>query len=106
MFLYRTAKRIVILVIGLTVIFIGLAMTVLPGPAIIVIPLGLAILASEFAWAKYWLHKYKNASKSVWTEIKARAWGRETEKSVQSTTAPPASPLELPPPKIDPRIEN
>jgi len=36
---------------------LGLAMIVLPGPAIVVIPAGLAILATEFIWAKRWLAK-------------------------------------------------
>lgn len=45
-------KKIVVAVIGTTVVLFGLLMIVLPGPAVIVIPLGLAILASEFAWAR------------------------------------------------------
>ena len=45
-------KRILVGVIGTTVILFGLVLIVLPGPAVIVIPLGLAILASEFAWAR------------------------------------------------------
>ena len=36
-------------------------MIVLPGPAIIVIPLGIAILALEFAWARRWLNKVRLA---------------------------------------------
>jgi tellurite resistance protein TerC len=39
------------------VLAIGIALIVLPGPAFIVIPLGLAILAVEFAWARRWLKK-------------------------------------------------
>ena len=34
-------------------------MILLPGPAIVVIPFGLAILAVEFAWAERWLEKVK-----------------------------------------------
>ena len=45
-------RKVVYSVIGLTVLLLGIAMMVLPGPAIIFIPLGLAILASEFAWAR------------------------------------------------------
>ena len=41
----RHTKRVIISVVGFTVLFIGIAMIVLPGPAFIVIPLGLAILA-------------------------------------------------------------
>jgi len=51
----RQARRIIIAVIGTTVVLIGVALLVLPGPAFIVIPVGLAILATEFAWAARWL---------------------------------------------------
>ena len=50
-------KRAVVAVIGFTVLLIGVAMVVLPGPAVIVIPLGLAILATEFVWARRLLEK-------------------------------------------------
>jgi uncharacterized protein (TIGR02611 family) len=39
-------------VAGFTVLIVGVAMIVLPGPAVVVIPLGLAILATEFVWAR------------------------------------------------------
>ena len=45
-------RRLVYSVIGITVLLIGIAMIVMPGPAFIVIPIGLAILASEYAWAR------------------------------------------------------
>lgn len=48
-------KRIVVTVVGGTVLALGIALVVLPGPAFIVIPAGLAILAIEFAWARRWL---------------------------------------------------
>ena len=50
-------KRFAILVVGSTVLVIGVALLVLPGPAFIVIPAGLAILAVEFAWARRLLRK-------------------------------------------------
>lgn len=48
----RNARKLVITVIGTTLILGGLAMMVLPGPATIVIPLGLAILSTEYIWAR------------------------------------------------------
>ena len=48
----RNGKRLVVLLAGLAVLGAGLAMLVMPGPGIIVILLGLAILATEFAWAE------------------------------------------------------
>jgi len=52
---YREARRIVILVVGLTVALLGIAMLVLPGPGLLVIILAITILAIEFAWARRWL---------------------------------------------------
>ena len=48
----RTTRKIVILMSGGSILLVGVAMVVLPGPAMLVIPLGLAILGTEFAWAK------------------------------------------------------
>ena len=45
-------RRFLIGTIGFSVVLIGLVMIVLPGPAILIVPLGFAILASEFAWAR------------------------------------------------------
>lgn len=53
----RAAKRIVVAVIGGTVTLMGIALIVLPGPAFIVLPIGLSILATEFVWARRWLDK-------------------------------------------------
>jgi len=55
----RFIKRVGIAVVGSLVLIIGIAMIVLPGPAVIVIPAGLAILALEFAWAKRLLVEVK-----------------------------------------------
>jgi tellurite resistance protein TerC len=61
---FQQAKRIIKIVAGFTLLLIGLAMTVLPGPAIVVIPIGLAILATEFVWARRILGKIKLGAKS------------------------------------------
>jgi len=50
-------RRIVRAIIGSIVLLAGLVMLVLPGPALIVIPLGLAILAVDFPWAKAVMQK-------------------------------------------------
>ena len=57
---YRQARRLVILVTGVTVLLVGVALLFLPGPAIIVIPAGLAILSIEFAWARRFLHRVRH----------------------------------------------
>jgi len=52
-------RKLVIAVIGFTVLGIGIVLLVLPGPAFLVIPAGLAILAVEFAWARRLLNRIK-----------------------------------------------
>ena len=56
---YKLARRIVIGVVGITVVLAGVIMLVTPGPGLIVIPAGLAILSIEFAWARYWLKRVR-----------------------------------------------
>jgi uncharacterized protein (TIGR02611 family) len=55
----RQARRLIVAVIGFTVLLIGVALLVLPGPAVLVIPAGLAILATEFVWARRLLEQVK-----------------------------------------------
>lgn len=55
MWLFRQAYRVAVIVIGFTILLIGVIMIVAPGPALIVIPIGLGILAQEFVWARKWL---------------------------------------------------
>jgi tellurite resistance protein TerC len=62
---YKWARRIVIAVVGFTVLAVGVAMIVLPGPAIVVIPVGLGILGLEFAWARHWLQKIRERGDAV-----------------------------------------
>ena len=56
---YKAARRIVVAVVGATVLVIGVVMLVTPGPGLVFIPLGLAILSIEFAWARYWLRRLR-----------------------------------------------
>ncbi|MBM4136309.1 MAG: hypothetical protein FJ241_05680 [Nitrospira sp.] len=53
----------IVAVIGFTVLLIGIAMIILPGPAFIIIPVGLAILATEFIWARKLLKKVRSKFK-------------------------------------------
>ena len=45
-------RKALVLIVGVTLLLIGAVMIVLPGPATVVIPLGLAILGAEFIWAQ------------------------------------------------------
>ena len=67
---YKWARRIAVCLVGFTVLGLGIAMIVLPGPAIVVIPVGLGILGLEFAWARRWLRKVKERSTTLVDSLK------------------------------------
>jgi uncharacterized protein (TIGR02611 family) len=64
-FIARSGKRILVALVGGAVLLAGVAMLVLPGPALVVIPAGLAILATEFAWAKSALDRAKEKAQQA-----------------------------------------
>lgn len=66
-------RKSIILVIGSTVLLIGLAMIALPGPAVIVIPAGLAILGTEFVWARKLLKRMKEEAAKIVKRTPAQA---------------------------------
>lgn len=57
--LIKFVRRIAIFILGMTVVLVGVVMLVTPGPAFLIIPLGLAILATEFVWARRVLERLK-----------------------------------------------
>src|SRR5438874_115086 len=61
----KVVRRVIVSVVGVTVLLIGIALLVLPGPAFVVIPVGLAILATEYAWARRWLTKVGRVASNV-----------------------------------------
>lgn len=65
-------RKVIVAVIGGTILLIGVAMVVLPGPAFLVIPIGLGILATEFAWARLAVQRARR--------MIARARGRKVEE--------------------------
>jgi uncharacterized protein (TIGR02611 family) len=53
----RRVVRVLYALVGFTLLLAGVAMLVAPGPAFVVIPVGLAILSLEFRWAETMLEK-------------------------------------------------
>jgi uncharacterized protein (TIGR02611 family) len=73
---YKLARRIAIAVVGGTILLFGIVMLVTPGPGLVVIPVGLAILGLEFAWARSWLRKIRQGISSRM----AKSRGRDAER--------------------------
>ena len=72
-------RKLIVGVIGTTILLLGAAMIVLPGPAFIVIPAALGILATEFAWARYLVRRARI--------MIAKARGRESGKARSTANA-------------------
>ena len=70
--LLDTSWRIGVLIVGTLVLIAGVIMLVIPGPGILGIVAGLAILATEFAWAHNALAKAKDAAAKAKTKAQAR----------------------------------
>ena len=62
-------RRVIIGVIGGSILLFGIALLILPGPAMVVIPLGLAMLGTEFVWARRWLQKARALLKETRDKI-------------------------------------
>ncbi len=74
---YQNLKKLVILVLGISVLLVGVAMIVLPGPAILVMPAGLAILATQFAWARLLLRKMKKKARELTSDVASSLKGQD-----------------------------
>ncbi len=61
----KQAKRLIKVVVGFTVLLLGLIMLVTPGPGIVTIVLGLAILGTEFVWAKKLMKRFEKEANNV-----------------------------------------
>lgn len=70
---YKTAKRIVISVIGFTLLLFGVVMLVTPGPGLLAIAGGLGLLAVEFTWARIWLKKVRRRISDANHQIRGKS---------------------------------
>lgn len=69
---WRGLRRMFVALVGATLLVIGLALVVLPGPAMIVIPAGLGVLATEFLWARKLLERIRESGKGLLGAMKGQ----------------------------------
>ncbi len=68
----KQAWRVAVLVVGLTLVAAGLVMLVTPGPGIAAILAGLALLATEFAWARRLLNSFRRRFDAARDQVRQR----------------------------------
>ncbi|HYH50378.1 MAG TPA: PGPGW domain-containing protein [Acidimicrobiia bacterium] len=102
-FIGRSSKRIAVTVLGFAVVAGGLAMLVLPGPGILVVALGFAILGTEYAWAAAALEKTKRGAEKAGRVAKGAvrsASGRVRRRRPGEGPPPPRNPGDGPPTSV------
>ena len=77
---YKAAKRIAIAIVGGTMVVLGIIMIVTPGPGILGIAIGLAILGAEFAWARIWLKRLRETISNGMANSRANRAERHRER--------------------------
>ncbi len=86
-FILRNGRRIGVTIAGVFLVLVGLAMLVLPGPGLVVIIAGLAVLATEYVWAERML----NLAKEKAERAKNRVLGRKpAQPGVEQVEEPPS----------------
>lgn len=85
-FVARSSKRIAVSVLGGAFVCAGLAMLVLPGPGILVVAIGFAILGTEYAWAALALERTRSAAGHAGRVARGRARhvGRTANEALRS----------------------
>ena len=81
----RSAKRIAIAVVGGLLVVVGIVLTVLPGPGLVLVVAGLAVLASEFAWASSALELAKRTAGDAGSVVKRTFWRRRSSSPPSDT---------------------
>ncbi|MEW6060070.1 MAG: PGPGW domain-containing protein [Actinomycetota bacterium] len=71
-FLMRNGKRILVTIAGLVLLLAGLVMMVTPGPGILLILAGLAVLASEYVWAQRMLNYARRKAEQAKDKVLGR----------------------------------
>lgn len=91
---WRSLRRLAVIVLGIAVVLVGVVMIVTPGPAIVVIPVGLAMLGVRFDWLRQRARRFQHWLRGVASRDGVRRVGSNTPLDLR--TAPPnrAAPVE------------
>ncbi len=79
-FIARNGKRVAVTIAGFAVMLAGVALLVLPGPGLLVIIAGLAILATEYVWAQRLLRIAKEKANQAKDAVFKKKEGDKTEE--------------------------
>jgi uncharacterized protein (TIGR02611 family) len=70
--LTRGVRRIGVLIVGLVLLVAGVLLLVLPGPGLLVTMAGLAVLATEYEWARRLLARVRQHARRISDKVRRR----------------------------------
>jgi uncharacterized protein (TIGR02611 family) len=74
-FILRSGKRIAVTLVGFALLGAGAIMLITPGPGMVVIIIGLAVLATEYAWAERALKRARERAGQAVRKVRRRTRG-------------------------------
>ena len=69
---HPVVRRVVVAIVGGVLLIVGIALLVLPGPGVVVILAGIAVLSLEFEWAERLVTRIRAVIASVTSRWKKR----------------------------------
>jgi uncharacterized protein (TIGR02611 family) len=72
-FLVRSGRRLLVTVLGFAILVAGVIMLVTPGPGLAAIVAGLAILSTEYMWARRALERARERGRQAVRRVRGRA---------------------------------
>jgi len=69
---HPVVRRVVVAIVGGMLLLVGIALLVLPGPGVVVILAGIAVLSLEFEWAERLVTRIRAVIASVTSRWKRR----------------------------------
>lgn len=87
----KQAKKVIVAIVGFTLIALGILLFVTPGPGWAVIFLGLTVLSAEFVWARRVLKRLKKTSAAIAESIVNTLNGNSGKITAKPTPGKPAS---------------
>lgn len=76
----RWVRRTAVSVVGTALLALGIALIVLPGPAVVVIPAALGLLATEFEWAQRWRTQGEAGWRRIRDAVRRKTRTQEEER--------------------------
>ena len=71
-FVRRSGKRIAVTIVGFALVAVGIVLLVFPGPGILVIIAGLAVLGTQYAWAQRALEETKRRARAAAKKVRRK----------------------------------